>query len=616
LSGIVGIFHLDGAPIAPTLLRSLVDFLAFRGPDAHENWIETSIGLGHTLLRTTRESFGERQPAVFEGRYWITADARLDGRTDLLAALDLSGCGIGHSVPDSELILRAYAKWGAACVEHLRGDFSFAIWDASTKQLFCARDQFGIKPFYYAIVGSLVIFSNTLDCIRRHSAVSGRLNDLAIADFLLFDMIREPGATSFADIHRLPPAHILVCDQGGISVRRYWQLPVSAALPSKRPKECVEQFRELLDDAVADRLRTNHVGVLMSGGLDSPTVAASAQRILTRDGSAAGLCAYTEVIESLIPHEERHYAGLVAKALKIPIEFQADGMGLWKYGNHDHNCWPEPVHSPGSDGGRAQLRQIAARSRVVLTGFGADPALSCLLSVHFLDLLKKGQFGRALVGAMRYLADEGRLSRLYLRTRWQRWLASQGQAPHYPGWLNPDLEKRLGLRERWDALARTFTPNTAVRPVAYEAMVDPVWPTLFEGGDCGVTRVPVEVCHPFFDLRLADFLLALPALPWCSDKELLRETARGILPDAVRLRRKSPLIADPLIALLQRPESAWVDSFEGVPELTRYVERRLVPKVFGEKDAWTAWIHLRPLSLNFWLRSQGACHIKDRGDVS
>jgi len=134
-------------------------------------------------------------------------------------------------------------------------------------------------------------------------------------------------------------------------------------------------------------------------------------------------------------------------------------------------------------------------------------------------------------------------------------------------------------------LTRATTPNAAVRSVAYEAMVDPFWPSLFEGCDSGVTRVPVEVCHPFFDLRLVDFLLALPALPWCSDKELLREAARGILPDAVRLRRKSPLLADPLIALVQQPESAWVDSFEGVPELGRYVERRLIPKVFGEKES-------------------------------
>jgi asparagine synthase (glutamine-hydrolysing) len=610
LSGIVGIFHPDGTPIEPALLQSLVDFLACRGPDACGSWMETSIGLGHTLLRTTRESFDERQPVVFEGRYWITADARLDGRAELRAALDRSGSGIGHSVPDSELILRAYAKWGSACVEHLRGDFSFAIWDARNKRLFCARDQFGVKPFYYASVGSVLVFSNTLDCVRRHPAVSGRLNDLAIADFLLFDMIREPEATSFADIHRLPPAHTLICEQAGTSVRRYWVLPVSAPLHHKRPGECVEQFRELLDQAVADRLRTNRAGVLMSGGLDSPTVAASAQRILTRNGSANGLHAYTEVIEGLIPHEERRYAGLVAEALKIPIEFHVDETGLCECLNHEEHRWPEPVHSPSSDAGLGQLRRIAVRSHVALTGFGADPALSCLLSVHFLDLLKKRQFIRALAGAMQYLIAEGRFSRLYLRTRWQRWFSSKSHRPYYPGWLNRDLEKRLGLRERWEASNRATTPNGAIRPVAYAAMADPMWPNLFEEYDSGATGVPVEVCHPFFDLRLVDFLLALPSLPWCSDKELLREAARGILPDAVRLRRKSPLLADPLIALLQRPESAWVDSFEGVPELGRYVERRLIPKVFGEKDAWTAWIHLRPLSLNSWLQTNRVSGIK------
>ena len=241
---------------------------------------------------------------------------------------------------------------------------------------------------------------------------------------------------------------------------------------------------------------------------------------------------------------------------------------------------------------------------MVLTGFGGDPALSSLFSVHFLRLLKQKQFGPALTGVLRYLTAEGRYSRLYLRTCLQRWFSPKNQVPHYPGWLNRGLEKHLGLRDRWETLTRACTPNTAERPTAYEAMVDPMWPILFEGYDPGVTLVPLQVCHPFFDLRLVEFLLALPALPWCSDKELLREAARGILPDAVRLRRKSPLLADPLIALLQRPESAWVDLFEGAPELCQYVERGAIPRVFGEMDVWSAWIHLRPISLDCWLRSK------------
>jgi len=130
--------------------------------------------------------------------------------------------------------------------------------------------------------------------------------------------------------------------------------------------------------------------------------------------------------------------------LKIPIQFHVDdGVGLWQQLNHENNCWPEPVHSPGWSGEQAQLRQIAARNRVAFTGFGADPALSCLLSVHFLHLLKKRQFGYALAAAMRYLAAEGRFSRLYLRTRLQRWFASKSQTSYYPGWLNQDLEKTL-----------------------------------------------------------------------------------------------------------------------------------------------------------------------------
>lgn len=607
MSGFVCILHGDNAPVDRALLQSLADFLSFRGPDGSEMRADGPIGMGHALLRTTHEVQTERQPTSLEGRYRIVADARLDGREELIAELQGANRSVCSSMPDCVLILHAYAAWDTACIDHLRGDFSFVVWDSDHKRLFCVRDHFGIRPFYYASIGSLLVVSNTLDCIRRHPAVSKRLNDLAIADFLLFDMIREPGATSFADIHRLPPAHVLVCEGENISTRRYWTLPVRVPLHHAGPNECVEQFRELLDRAVADRLGIDSVGVLMSGGLDSPTVAASARRKLGQEGATGGLRAYTEVYDSLIPHEERRYAGLVAEGLKIPIEFQrSDEPELCEIPRDRESEWPEPVHSPWSDSGMVQLRRVALRHRVALTGFGGDPALSCLLSVHFSELLKSRRIGQAFSDVVRYLAAEGRFARLYVRTRWQKWFGGKRQIPHYPEWLNHDLENRLGLRERWERFTNAPVPNGTARRTAYEAMVDPFWPNLFEGYDPGVTRISVEARHPFFDLRLVGFLLALPALPWCSDKELLREAARGVLPDAVRLRRKSPLLGDPLIALLQQTESAWVDSFVPEPGLGAYVERRRIPKVFGERDAWTAWIHLRPLSLNFWLRSHAA----------
>src|SRR2546430_218834 len=150
MSGIVGIYQRDGASIDRALLGCLVDFLSYRGPDSHECWMDGSIGLGHAMLRTTHESQSEHQPASLDERFWITADARLDARTELLQELKRRGHETQPGTPDSELILHAYAAWGPDCVDHLQGDFSFGIWDARNKQLFCARDHFGTKPFYHA----------------------------------------------------------------------------------------------------------------------------------------------------------------------------------------------------------------------------------------------------------------------------------------------------------------------------------------------------------------------------------------------------------------------------------------------------------------------------------
>ena len=269
MSGFVGILNLDGAPVDRALLERMTRSLAFRGPDAQEVWCQGPVGLGHALLQITSGTPLEKQPAELDGRLWIVADARIDARAELIAKLKAKSGTAGLSLsfpPDAQLILHAYDAWGDACVEHLLGDFSFAIWDARERRLFCARDQFGVKPFFYAHLGSAFILSNTLDCVRQHPAVSSRLNDLAIADFLLFDSNQDLATTTFADIQRLPPAHILTCEQGKISVRRYWELSVTTPIHYSRDAEYVEHFRELLDTAVADRLRTDSVGVMMSGG--------------------------------------------------------------------------------------------------------------------------------------------------------------------------------------------------------------------------------------------------------------------------------------------------------------------------------------------------------------
>src|SRR5665213_1025795 len=311
MSGFVGILNLDDAPVDRGLLELMTRFLAFRGPDAQEVLCQGPLGLGHAMLRATHEAGAEKQPCALDDRLYIVADARIDARAELIEKLKAKSNAAGPlslATPDSELILHAYDCWGEACVEYLLGDFSFAIWDARERRLFCARDQFGVKPFFYAQIGPCIIFSNTLDCIRQHPSVSSRLDELAIADFLLFEMNQDPTITSFSDIRRLPPAHILTCRQDKTTVRRYWELSVTTPILYRRDAEYIERFRELLDVAVADRLRTDSAGVLMSGGLDSTTVAASAKRASTSTQKGMDVCAITDVYERLIPDEEGHYA--------------------------------------------------------------------------------------------------------------------------------------------------------------------------------------------------------------------------------------------------------------------------------------------------------------------
>ncbi len=601
MSGIVGIINLEGAPVGRQLLRRMTACLAYRGPDAQETWVAGPVGFGHAMLRTTSQSASERQPATLDGEVWITADARVDARADLLPRLRSEGRLCHNSATDPELILHAYHVWGEECVQHLLGDFAFAIWDGRERRLFCARDHFGVKPFYYARVGNCLVFSNTLSCLRLHPRVSDQLNDLAIADFLLFDFNQDPATTTFADVRRLPPAHSLTWSLGTLRIRRYWTLPVDEPLRYKRASDYVEHFRELLHTAVEDRLRTDRVGVFMSGGLDSSSVAAAAKEVLSKQSALYDLRAYTTVYERLIPDEERHYAGLVAQALRIPIHYLvADGYKLYERWDQPELCTPEPSHQPLAAMAADQLREVAARQRVVLTGCGADPALCTSLSFHFSKLLHRLRLRSLVADFGRYVTAEGRLSRLYVRARLRILFGKNRWRRLYPTWLNREFSAGLDLPARWEQLHGEPAPNHALRPAAYGMLIAPDWPNLFESYDPGVTFAPVESRHPFFDLRVVRYLLALPPLPWCADKELLRAAMRGVLPERVRLRPKSPMASDPFGAAARRGDVHWVKRLAPAPPSSAYVDWDRVPNLTGQEEPNRFWLDLRPVSLNLW----------------
>ncbi len=601
MSGIVGLVELDGAPIDRTLLERMTAFQRFRGPDGSSAWSDGCVGLGHTLLKTTDEAEHERQPLSLDGQVWLTADARVDARADLIDLLRGKGQDVGSSPTDPELILRAYDTWGESCLEHLLGDFSFAIWDGRRRWLFCAVDHWGVKPFYYAWIGSSFVFSNTLDCVRMHPKVSDEFNEVAIGDFLLFGYYQDRDVTAYVDVPRLPPGHSLVVGARSVERRRYWTLP-AVEVVDRGAADTRETFRELLDRAVADRLRTSRVGFYLSGGLDSSLVAAWARRIMSERHVHFDMTAFSWVYDSLIPDDERHYAGLVADSLGIPIRFlPADDFGV--YADLPDGAWapPEPVDDPRWAGQVAAATVPASVTPILLTGWDGDAALRADIRLHWLDRLRRGQACRLASDLLLYALKEHRPPPIGLRTLLRTVRLRPGSEPELPPWLEPAFANRRGLSDRLRRHSRTDIHQTP-RAVAHATYASPIWARLFDGHDPNWTGAPLECWHPLLDTRLVTFLLSLPAVPWCAGKRIFREAVGASLPAAIRRRPKTPLPADPVAAKLRQMTNWAGDESDFEPEITAFVTRSLVPNLAACANVSAAWRQLRPHGLNYWLR--------------
>ncbi|MDO8432474.1 MAG: asparagine synthase-related protein [Candidatus Binatus sp.] len=605
MSGIVGVVHQGGEPVDRHLVERLTESLDFRGPDARNVWIGGNAGFGHTLLRTTRESEREHQPLTLDGAVFIVADARIDARAELIADLRARGQDAASDAPDVELILRAYQAWGEDCAEHLLGDFAFAIWDAPRRRLFCARDHLGIKPFFYFLSSRIFLFGNTLDCLRMHPAVSNRLNDLAIADFLLFEMNQDPATSTFADIQRLPPAHAASVSIDGLRMRRYWTMPIDEPLYYPRNSDYVERFSELLTDAVRDRIRTPWVGVFMSGGIDSPTLAATACRLFGGEASRS-VASFTSVYDRLIPDDERYYAGLVAARLGIPIHFRAlDDLMIDPGWQSAALSTPEPVAYPLARAEELKyFRDLSGHGRVFFYGEGPDNALNYEWRAYLTYLARRGRWPRLVRDVLAHMIAHRRvpLVSTLLRTAGRRAHVPFSN-PQFPMWMDEDFVSRLDLRARWAAVQRPTTSDHPVRPVGYGSFCTPIWQGLLDCFDPGFTGAPLEIRHPYLDLRLLRFMLAVPAIPWCRKKYLLRSAMRGVLPPEVLARAKSPLAGDPLSASARRVR---IPPLVPTPELLQYVRPQKVSATMPD-DAEGFWLNLRPIVLDHWLRHRGAC---------
>jgi asparagine synthase (glutamine-hydrolysing) len=602
LSGFVAIINTAGTSVDRILLERLTRSLQCRGPDRQQVWADGPVGLGHTLFRTTHEAQYESQPASIDGKVWITGSIRVDARKALVTELDLDIPLSLDTTPDSELVLHAYHTWGERCLDHLLGDFAFALWDGHKQQLFCAGDRFGKRQLYHAQIGDTCMISNSMHCMRQHPAISDELNDQAIGDFLLFgDHIwTDKTQTAFKDIKTLQAAHTLVVSGGSSVIRRYWDLPTDIPLLKYRSDgDYLEHFQAVFTEAVEDRLRCDDVIISLSGGMDSSAIAAIARKIQQSGSRNFGLHAFTAVFDELHPDQERYYSSLVGEHLDLPIQYiVADHHPLLAPSVQ----WTRPseIYQPSL---WVEIGEKALKSaRVKLVGSAADnllyysPALPTLGEANPLQTMRHIFQLRTLYGRMPGLGTGliAKMKEVVGKT------VENSPAYPYPPWLNKDFEKTFGMRDRWGTewtpAANRGNANTR-HPLLYDSLMSPSWNT--EDLDMRSNFTFPEERDPFLDLRLVEFVLSIPPMPWLYKKHILRQSMKRLLPKVIIERPKQPLgrLASSIIG-----QAAFEDYRPG-KALLKYVDAAaLRESTTGNGSRNLDYLNLRPLILEQWLQ--------------
>jgi len=607
MSGFAGVVCMDGSSPDPRLLERMAAHLAFRGPDATHIWSRTGAGFCFTLLRTGPAPQSSEQPCTLDGRVWLLGDVRLDGREDLRGQLEPSGEPIAAEVTDEQLILRAWRLWGKDGLAKLSGDLSFVLWDGIERRLWCVRDLLGARPFFYAQSAESFYFSNTLEVLRQAPGVSSNLDPQFIGDFLLQEWCEDGARTVYRDIHRLPPGYTLAYSDGELCIRRYTDFSIEEPLCLKRPEEYVEQFRELLEKAVRDRLPHGPCGIFMSGGLDSTSVAAVACKIARKNGASGPLRAYTIDCRPMFNDQEGILASLVAENLGIGIEILSGANCLPYEGWEDSlRRTPEPYHDPFLLLSQRQYRQVQVHSRVVLSGYGGDDILTGQAWPHLTYLFRQRNLGTIVQVYGRYILKHGRIPPLRggFRVRLRQWIGRTNPLMEFPPWLDTSFVQQLDLRGRWRELQESPKTGHPLHPLAFAGLSSKFWSSVFESEDAGWTGVPVELRAPLLDQRLLRFLLRVPPVPWCMEKALLREAMRGLLPEEIRARPKTPFLGDSIKHFIASEKWSPLPLPEPTPELQEFVDWERLGTTLATAAGSNLWVGLRPVSLSYWLKQK------------
>lgn len=569
MCGIVAIFDRNGAPTLDSVMRG-VNTLHHRGPDASHTWEspDRAVGLGHTRLSIINLTTGDQPLANEDETIHLIVNGEFYDFEEIRADLESRGHCF-RTKSDSEILLHLYEEHGVECVHKLRGEYAFVLWDERKRQLFAGRDRFGIKPLFYTERNGRLMLASEVKALHAAGAPAAWDEQSLIAT-LSFGTINR---TLFEGISPIPPAHYLIANASGTTVRQYWDFdyPREEELPAGRSdQEYAEEFRAVLMDAVRTRLRADvPVGCYLSGGLDSCSVLALMAKMAPGRVRAFSLSFDHEIYdEGPIAREMAERAG--AEFTMIPIRQVDIARDL-----SDAVWHGETMFINGGSAAKFALSRAVrdAGYKVVLTGEGSDEVLAGYPFFR-MDLAR-------YTGGAEGAAAEERIRATNVASRGLMFGTATVRAPtvvveklgYFPAFMEASLSRLDKMRA---VLPDGFNPESI-----YAGFLDRidiagqlhgrhvVNQSLYLGnktvlpnyiltvlGDRMEMAHSVEGRLPFLDHHVVEYSRRLPVsqkIHGSVEKYVLREALKPDLTPTVYARQKHPFVSPPALLKAEEP---------------------------------------------------------------
>jgi asparagine synthase (glutamine-hydrolysing) len=556
MCGIAGIVRFRGKPVEPKQISRLLDLMAHRGPDGARTWFnaERSVALGHRRLAIIDPGASGNQPmASADGRYVITYNGEIYNFLELRRELEAQGA-VFRTESDTEVILAAWQAWREDMLPRFNGMWALAIFDAHTGHLFLARDRFGIKPLLYAMSPERLVFASEQRAIVQSGLITASV-DIGVARRLLIDAFGIEGSerTLCNEIRRLQGGHSMWLRDGKLSVRRWWcTLDHLPALP-KTEGERVERFRELFQDAVALRMRSDvPIGTCLSGGFDSSAVICAMSAHQQAGMGPRDNAAWRHAFVATFPgasNDER------------PM---AEEAAAWA------NVDPTFIEI-GPNDALADLDRILGDTDDVYIGLPTAVWLTYReLSRHKVRVSLDGHGADELMGAYR---QEGGSAAFWIRNA----LAGLSSNSEWAGRGVDVLRAMMIRRQRQYFLRGGLFEMPAPLALVGDGDVLPddwgslnrrlyrmfhatVLPTILRNFDRLSMAHGIEVRMPFMDWRLVTYTMALPEASKSSNgytKWVARKAMADLMPESIRMGRRKVGFNSPMPEWLNGPLAGW-----------------------------------------------------------